>query len=147
MPTPFRFSLQRVLDLRIQQEEQAQADLARAQSEHMVQKHHLERLRQDLDRSAEHCSSSGSLAADELWLWSRYRERILHDIDRTAIRAQELAQKVERCRARVLERSRERQKLERLKSQRAMRYYDEEKAREQKELDEMAGLYHQKRHL
>jgi flagellar FliJ protein len=144
MPPPFRFSLQRILDLRTQQEEQAQAELARAQSEHMVQQHHLERLRQDLDASAWQGGSSEGQGGAELWLWLRYRERILHDIDATAARVEELARKVERCRAELVERSKERQKLEKLRSQRAMRYYEEHRAREQKELDEMAGLYHQK---
>jgi len=144
MPPPFRFSLQRILDLRKQQEEQAQAELARAQSEHMVQQHHLERLRRDLDEIALQAGSSRAFDSAELWLWLRYRERILQDIEATAARVEELARKVERCRAEVVERSKERQKLEKLRAQRAMRYYEEQKAREQKELDEMAGLYHQK---
>lgn len=145
MPRPFRFSLERVLDLRRQQEEQAHIQLAQAERQLQQQRAEADRLESELSRAGGELTGRRELAPDELWLWRSYQERILLEIHRAEQAWQELASKVNECRKQALERSKERRKLEKLKENQAQEHKLREEYQEQQVLDEMATLRHTKR--
>ncbi len=147
MPAPFRFSLQNILDYRIQMEEQARIELARAENEYRQQDQEIENLQARLQQIDRDFLEQSRISPNELWLWRNYKERILLDIEEAQEKLKELSAKVKEKRNVLLEKSKEKKKIEKVKSKRALEYYKEEARKEQNELDEIGTLHFQKRHF
>jgi len=140
VPRPFRFPMQRILDFRRQEEEQAQLALARAESELLRVRTRIEEVQAELSTAFEHLASSANLEANQFWIWNRYRDRLQFDLESLRSEWHETDQKVNTCRQDLIGKAKERKKLERLRDNQMIQHHHEELDREQKEIDEMATL-------
>lgn len=140
MPKPFQFKLQRVLEYRAQLEDSARHALGRARREYRDQVLLVEELRDALERHLASMRGKKTLSSAELWLWRNYRERLELDINKGEHRLKELAAVVDKRRREVVERTKDRKLLEKLKSNQALAFAVEEGRKEQRDLDEMATL-------
>jgi flagellar protein FliJ len=147
MPRTFHFSLETVLQYRQQNADNARIALAKAQKAYQAQAERLQTMRTQLDAAEKHLHSDQLLAADEFWLWSRYRERLLQDIQNEDTLLQSLAAKVTAKRSELIQRTKELKILERLRNKQALDFYEQEKFAEQKELDEMGTQRYQHQNL
>ncbi|WP_029895812.1 flagellar export protein FliJ [Desulfohalovibrio reitneri] len=142
MGKPFRFKLEKVLQFRRQAEEQAQQDLARARSRLREQEERLEGLLQALaDHEASRFGNAEMTQAD-LWLWENYHRGLSQDVESSRVRRNRLAEEVERARAALIEKAKDRKVMEKLKEQQAEKHAREEQALEEKENDEVATILH-----
>lgn len=143
MAKPFSFKLQKVLDYRTQLEDQAKGALAmakRAFDTQAVQVADLEaRLSAHLGKAAQ---SSGS--ANDLWLWRQYKAALEQDLSRERIALTQLEHKLHKCRQHVLDCSKEKKLLQKLKETQARKHNAHETARETKENDEMATVRYER---
>lgn len=143
MTKPFRFNLERILDLRVQLEDRAKMELAKAIAAAMAQKKALDGLQRELDARDTSMAQKKTVTPGELWLWRVYRERLVQDIETATVRLNELIEARERCRRTAVIRSKDRKLLDKLKSNKAKRHAIEQNLEEQKENDEMASVrYH-----
>ena len=140
MPRPFRFPMQRILDFRRLEEEQAQLALARAESELLRIRTRIEDVQAELSTAFDHLVSSANLEANQFWIWNRYRDRLQFDLESLRSEWHETDQKVNTCRQDLIGKAKERKKLERLRDNQMIQHHHEELDREQKEIDEMATL-------
>ena len=136
----FRFSLERVLDYRRQQEDQAKMDLARALAAHNAQAERLGALRAKLAEHEASLYSEKQLTENDLWLWRRYRLRLNEDIDDAGRTLQELSRELTKARQRLVARAKDKKLLERLRANQELRFRQEENLKEQRESDEMATI-------
>lgn len=140
MPKPFKFKLQRILDYRVQQEESAKNALAQARRTYRNQAKLVEDLKQAHKRHMHEIHTKKELSAADLWLWRNYRERLELDIKKAEHRLKQMAAEVDKRRREVIERSKDRKLLEKLKSNQAMAHAVEAGREEQRDIDEMATL-------
>ncbi|WP_457571803.1 flagellar export protein FliJ [Desulfovulcanus sp.] len=145
MSKPFKFSLEKVLEVRIQREEQAQQKLAQARLEYQTQSELVKKLKNDLLQHQAKFLAQKNLTQAELWLWTTYQNKLKADIVVAEKKLQFLGQKVNRYRQEVIFRSKERKLLEKFKQKQMIRYEHDQKQKEQKEFDEMAVLRFQER--
>ncbi|WP_461209627.1 flagellar export protein FliJ [Desulfocurvus sp. DL9XJH121] len=136
----FRFSLERVLDFRRQQEDQAKMDLARALAAHKAQVQIVNALSAKLAQHEASLYSGKELTENDLWLWRRYRLRLAEDIEEAQARERGLASELAKARQRLVARSKDRKLLERLRANQELRFRQEENLKEQRESDEMATV-------
>lgn len=136
----FTFSLERVLDVRRQQEDQAKMELARALAAHNAQSEILTGLREKLAQHEASLYSKEEVTENDLWLWRRYRLRLNEDMDDARARLQELSRELTVARRRLVERSKDKKLLERLRANQELNFRREENLKEQKESDEMATV-------
>jgi len=137
----FRFSLQQVLEYRIRIEEQAKVRLARAQAEHLEAERRLRAL-QDQLAEQERCLYEGNRDVLERWLIEHYVRGLRDDIARTFRLLHELAQAVERARADLVDKAKDRKVLDKLREKQAARHAYEERLEERRIYDETASLRH-----
>jgi flagellar protein FliJ len=140
MPKPFQFSLENVLDYRRQLVDNARLELAAAQRAYQAQAQRVEQMRANQEEAASRLESRHLLPPEEFWLWSTYRERLLHDIQREEQHLQNLANQVASRRSELIQRAKDAKILERLRKKKALEFHAQEKSKEQKDLDEMATL-------
>lgn len=140
MAKPFRFNLERVLDIREQLEERAKMELGKAIAAHQAQAREVARLENELAARDASMSQKKDPAPLDFYLWRAYRERLAFDIRAAHARLDELAEARERCRVLAVSRSKDRKLLDKLKTNKARRHALEENIAEQKENDEMASV-------
>lgn len=140
MPPRFRFRLQRVLDYRRQREDQAKFAFAKAKADHEAQAQAVSALHKALEDHEASLYAEDELTEGKLWLWLRYRERLVSDLEQAEMRLMELARLMNQRRRELVERSKERKLLERLRSHQEIEFLREASAREQREYDEMATI-------
>ncbi len=145
MPRPFHFSMQRILDFRRQEEEQAQLALARAQNELQRIRSRAERLQSELSTAFQDAASASPPDPNQFWLWNRYQDRLQLDLESLRSEWHELDQKVNTRRQELIVKAKERKKLERLRDNQMAKHDVEELNKEQKDIDEMATLRFQNR--
>lgn len=136
----FEFSLQKVLDYRTQLEDEAKMAFARAMQAHRAQTELLGSIRTRLAEHEKSLYSGGELTDNDMWLWRRYRHRLQEEQMEAEVRLQEYARELTRSRMKLVERSKDRKLLERLKDQQQERYRKEMNLKEQREADEMATI-------
>lgn len=138
MPKPFKFKLEKILDYRKQAEEQAKQTLAEAQRLHKAQ----EEVVQDLESkiTVHHRKEYDKLSASDLWLWRQYDDALKQDLHAANNRLKQLVLNLQKARMIAVEKSKDRKLLEKLKENKAGKYYEEESLKEQKEYDEMATI-------
>jgi len=143
VPRPFRFNLERILDLRVQLEDRARMELAKAIAAVMAQEKAVTVLVRELDARDASAAQKKTVTPAELWLWRAYRERLVQDIATARTKLGKLVEERERCRRTAVTRSKDRKLLDKLKSNKAKRHALEESLAEQKENDEMASVRYQ----
>ncbi|MDC0336541.1 flagellar export protein FliJ [Pseudodesulfovibrio sp.] len=139
MVKPFKFKLDKVLEYREQLEEQAKAELAKAQEAHDAQAavvaDFLARQKVHMGKERESQKS-----ANDMWLWRQYKEALEQDLERERIQLSKLELNLHQKRQHAVERSKEKKLLEKLRETQAKKHHEEESAREEKENDEMATI-------
>ena len=139
MGKPFSFKLERVLDYRGQLEEQAKGALAKARALRDAQREKVDDLHARMQaHMAKEAESRRS--ANDMWLWRQYREALVQDTAREEAVLRDLELKLQKRRQEAVERSRDKKLLEKLKETQAKKFHKEERAREEKENDEMAAI-------
>ncbi len=140
MPRGFQFRLQKVLEYRQQREDQAKFAFAKAKADHDMQVVVVDNLRKALQKHEESLYSGEKLTEGDIWLWRQYRKRLIQDMEQAEMRLMELTRLMNAKRRELVERSKERKLLERLRSQQEIAFRREASAREQREYDEMATI-------
>lgn len=143
MAKPFRFNLERVLDVRSQLEERAQMELGKAMAACAATEREIHRLVNEINAREASLSQKASVTPQELWLWQAYRTRLTDDIRNAHVRLAEQETVRERCRETLVERSKDKKLLDKLKSNKAKRHAYEERLAEQNENDDMASIRYQ----
>lgn len=143
MAKPFRFNLERILDIRIQFEERARMELGKAIAAYQAQEREVARLVNELAAHESAIARKKNPSAGDFWLWQAYRTRLEEDIAAARVHLATLAGNRERCRQAVVARSKDRKLLDKLKTHKATRHAIEENIAEQKENDEMASVRYQ----
>lgn len=137
---PFHFSLQKILNYRLQLEEEAKVRLAKVQQMYIKEEQRLEELKTLLAEKEPALYRNFDMDAGERWLLENYVKGLRADISETQLRLRSLHEMVEQARAFLLERAKDRKVLEKLKEKQASRYRDEERQKELKTNDETATL-------
>lgn len=140
MTKPFRFNLERILDIRTQLEERARMELAKAIAAHQLQEREVNRLKNELVAREASMAQKKDPSPGDFWLWRAYRERLVQDIGQAETKLAELAKERERCREAAVARSKDRKLLDKLKTKKADRHAIEQTIAEQNENDEMASV-------
>ncbi len=140
MAKPFRFNLERILDIREQLEERARMELGKAIAAHQAQEREVARLENELAAREASMAQKKNPTPGDLYLWRSYRERLVFDIRAANAKLEELAQARERCRELAVSRSKDRKLLDKLKCNKARRHALQENIAEQNENDEMASV-------
>ena len=143
MGKPFRFNLERILDIRTQLEERARMELGKAIAAHHAQEREVLRLKNELAAREASMAQKKDPTPGDFWLWRAYRERLVYDIAQAELKLEELAEARERCREAAVARSKERKLLDKLKTKKAARHVIEQNIAEQNENDEMASVRYQ----
>ena len=142
MPKPFAFKLDKVLEYRTQLEEQAKAALAQAQAAFDAQRDAVADLRARMEAHAAKEAESQK-SANDMWLWRQYQQALEGDIAAAEMELSKLELNLHNCRQTAVDRARERKLLDTLKENQAKLHKAEERAREEKEYDEMAIIRRQ----
>lgn len=134
----FTFSLQKVLDYKAGLQEEAQLELARARKKYQAQIALIKSLEDELAQAREEISKKENVTQGRIWLWNRYIERLNFDQKSATRKLKELAREVSLRRHDLLEKTKDKKILEKLKVNQKIRFYHEQEKEEQKEYDEMA---------
>jgi flagellar FliJ protein len=143
MAKTFKFNLQKVLDYRVQLEDQAKLALAKAVAVHQTQERLVRALEAAQSAHQEALVKAKSLTAADIWLWRNYQDRLTLDLNQSRIQERILAQDVLNRRAELVEKAKDRKLLDKLKEKQGIRHGIEESKKEQAGYDEMATLRHQ----
>ncbi|OLN24394.1 Flagellar protein FliJ [Desulfovibrio sp. DV] len=143
MAKPFRFNLERVLDVRTQLEERAKMELGKAMAACTQKEQQIHRLENEKNARESSMSQKAVVTPEELWLWQAYRTRLVDDIRLAHVQLAELVEVRERCRRTLVTRAKDKKLLDKLKSNKAERHAQEERLAEQNENDDMASIRYQ----
>lgn len=137
---PFRFSLEQVLQYRIQLEQQAKVELARVEQERIREQQRADAIRAMLE---EQKNALATLTADKMgerWLTENFIKGLRADLNVTMQRVRNWSMAAEAARKELISRSLDKKTLEKLKATQAENHAHEERLREQHEYDETASL-------
>ncbi len=130
--------MQKVLDYKAGLQEEAQLELARARKKYQAQIALIKSLEDELAQAREEISKKENVTQGRIWLWNRYIERLNFDQKSATRKLKELAREVSLRRQDLLEKTKDKKILEKLKVNQKIRFYHEQEKEEQKEYDEMA---------
>ena len=135
----FQFQLQKVLDLKEKEKEQAEWAFGKSVQMKNEEEGKLVRLYEHRDDMAQMLvkAQEQACSASQLIMISQYRQSVERTIRHQRQTVQGLELEVERCQVRLRERMKESQLWQRLRERSLEQFREEEKAREQKELDEI----------
>ena len=136
----FTFSLQRVLDLKVQLEEQQKIELQKLVAQSRQLQKQIKDLEDKLFDIEDKAYSKKEISSAEILLLAEFREHLLHEIDKKEQELRECEERIEKKKKEVLEAIKERKKLEKLKEKAYIKFLTEEKKAEQKEIDEHASI-------
>jgi len=140
MSRPFVFKLASILRYRVQQEEQAQMAFSQAKTQYERQGTLVRELVAKMQECDAQFIKQQTMTQADLWLWGNYKKRLEKDHHDAEILLAKYAKKVEQKRAVLIVCARNRKLLEKLKSNQAREYEENERNLEQKEFDETATL-------
>lgn len=138
--SPFRFSLEQVLNYRTQLEQQAKVELARVEQERIREQQRADALQAMLE---EQHIALGAIAPDNLgerWLTENFIKGLRADLAVTLQRVRNWSLAAEAARTELISRSKDKKTLEKLKATQAENHAQDERLREQHEYDETASL-------
>lgn len=139
----FRYKLQKVLEYKLQLEDQAKLELAAAEAQVTACKRFIEDIVAQRRAHEDEMAAKPAPTIQDMWLSRLYRERLLHDLreaqrqlaDLEAVRNERLAH--------LVERSKDRKTLEKLKEKQAERHAKDALAEEQHQYDEQSTARYQ----
>ena len=136
----FHFSLEQVLDYRIQLEQQAKVELARVEQERIREQQHADAIRSMLDDQERALAALTPDKQGERWLAENFIKGLRADLSTSLQRVRNWSMAAEAARKELIIRSKDKKTLEKLKATQAEKYAHEERLREQHEYDETASL-------
>jgi flagellar FliJ protein len=136
----FRFKLQKVLDYRVQLEDQAKVALARVQQLHIEEERRNELLKDLLEEQETKLYSDALLPAGERWLLEHFIRGVRDDLQSSHMRLRTLAHMVAEALKTLRERAKDKKMLEKLRAKQRERYEIDERTKEQRSYDETATL-------
>lgn len=139
----FSFSLQRMLDYRMQLEDQAKFVMAQAQRAHQAAAQVIETLSNTLQTHEASLHGQSEILANDMWLWRQYQSRLHDDIEAAKQQLFSCAKELTAAREDLLKKSKERKILEKMRDKQKQDFYAQQRKQEQQETDEMAGVHHQ----
>ena len=142
MAPPFVFRLEKILDYRTQLEDQARLALSKARQDLQDQVARVEALERDLAACLAEMSRLKQMTQPELWLWSGWRKRLELDKKEAQAKRIHLERLVEERRIELVNASKDRKLLEKLRAKQAEKHGQEEQRKEQNAFDETATLRH-----
>lgn len=142
MASPFVFRLEKILDYRTQLEDQARLALSQARQDLQDQVARVEVLERDLAACLAEMSRLKQMTQPELWLWSGWRKRLELDKKEAQAKRTHLERLVEERRIELVNASKDRKLLEKLRAKQAEKHGQEEQRKEQNAFDETATLRH-----
>ncbi|MFO7816701.1 MAG: flagellar export protein FliJ [Thermodesulfobacteriota bacterium] len=134
----FNFSLQRVLDFRKQKEEQAQMTLAASERRLKNEQARLGELQNEMRLCEAEYRNRRHLSQGDLWLWGNYRLRLEAEINERESIIRRIEKKIKKQRKELVDRSKQRELLDKYKENQKKAFDYEQKQKEQKEFDETA---------
>jgi len=143
MRRTFIFSLQKVLDLRRQQEEKAKETLAMARKRYQEQSQVVQEILEERVRARQSLGEKKEMTQADIWLYNLYRDRLNLDLVQAEEKLSKLSRDINQKRQELIEKSKQKKILERLKHNRKVKFDHEQQQEEQKEFDEMAVLRYQ----
>jgi flagellar FliJ protein len=142
MSPPFVFRLEKILDYRTQLEDQARLALSKARQDLQDQVARVEALERNLEACLAEMSRLKQMTQPELWLWSGWRKRLELDKKEAQAKRIHLERLVEERRIELVNASKDRKLLEKLRAKQAEKHGQEEQRKEQNAFDETATLRH-----
>ena len=139
----FIFSLQKVLDLRRQQEDKAKEALALARRKYQEQNQLVQEILEERVRAKQSLTEKKDITQADIWLYNLYRDRLNLDLVQAEEQLGRLSREINHNRQELIEKSKQKKVLERLKHNRKVKFEHEQQQEEQKEFDEMAVLRYQ----
>lgn len=136
----FRFSLEQVLNYRIQLEQQAKIELARVEGERLREQRRADKLTSMIEEQTDAMGKLEPQQHGERWLAENFIKGLRSDLAVALTRVRNWEHAAEAARRELLKRSIDRKTLEKLKARQAEQYAQDEKHREQKQFDETASL-------
>ncbi|MCA1743503.1 MAG: flagellar export protein FliJ [Desulfonatronovibrio sp.] len=134
----FNFNLQKILDFRTSLEEKAQQEFARARKKYQEQRYVLDNIKYEIDQAKKEIKAKKDITQGDIWLWDKYIERLNFDLKHAELRSRELARELSLKRQDLLEKSKDKKIIEKLKVNQKLKFNYEQQKEEQKEFDEMA---------
>lgn len=136
----FKFSLEKILELKKQKLEQAQIELAKLQKAYQEEIAREKTLKKNIVLTKKELFSKPTLEAKNIFLFEQHLKGLEAELKICIQRQQILSQELVLWRQEVLKRHKEKKILENLKQKQWEKFIHEQKQKEQKELDEMATL-------
>ena len=136
----FEFKLQKILNYRMQLEEEAKVRLAKVQQMHIREERRMEELRAMLAEKEPLLYRNFDMDAGERWLLDNFVRGLRSDMSATQLRLRTLHDMVEQARHFLLERAKDRKALEKLREKMEQRHRADEDLKERKINDETATL-------
>ncbi|MFW6005580.1 MAG: flagellar export protein FliJ [Desulfonatronovibrionaceae bacterium] len=138
MRKEFSFNLQKVLDYRVSLLEKAQQEFALARKNHQEQSALLDSLKQELKEARQEIRKKENQTQAGIWLWNHFIDRLEFDLKQAEARLKELSREVNLRRKILIQASKDKKIIEKLKYNQKMKFDHEQEKKEQKEFDEMA---------
>jgi len=139
----FNFHLQRVLDYKLQLEEEAKIKLGRAIMEMSAKEQEIQNIKKELENIIRILGKADA-SEEEMWLYIQTEKNLLTDLTRAKQELELLIDKVDKCKKNLIQKTIERKKIEKLKEQQKKRFIYEEQQNEQKEIDEISTLKYER---
>ncbi len=145
----FRFHLQKVLDLKEKEKEQAEWAFGKSVQRRNEEKNKLLRLAEHLEEMTEklHSIQANLCSAAQLHEMNRYRQSVERSVATQRRTLYGCEQEVEQCKHRLTERMQETQLWQRLREKAQEHFVETEKNHEQKWLDEIGTQLYLRRSL
>ena len=136
----FRFSMQKVLEFREQQEEEARVGLATAQGRLQDARQRENALRAEMIATRDRMDSTGLVDLGERWLQEQYLKGLQSDLANAVVQLRMAEQLVEEARKLLAARAMDRKLLDKLKERQKQHYLRDASLKEQHFNDEIATL-------
>ncbi len=134
----FRFSLQRVLDYRVQQEEEARLHLAKANAILNRLRERKRRIEKEIEET--HGSFERKKGGTYAWFLAECEKNLTREREWIEKEISQQIDRVETLKKEYIQRMLERKKMEKLKEKQEREFYYEEAKKEQKQADEISTL-------
>lgn len=139
---PFKFKLEKVLQMKIEEEEEQKRVFARAQKKLMEEEQKLENLIKTLEyKKEEYKLKLTQVAQPDYFLnFNKYLDKLKNDIELQKVVVEQAKLQVEIEKQKLQEKMNERKSFEKLKEKEYQKYLQEQKLQETKFLDELSTI-------
>ncbi len=139
----FNFSLQRVLDYKLQLEEEAKIRLGQAQRELSAKIQEIQDIKKGLEYISVLMGQGNPSSPELISLFIDTEKNLLADLARCERELETITYRVTELKKDLISKTIERKKIEKLREQQKKRYEYEERKKEQKEIDEISTIRYQ----